>query len=165
MEDVDAFAYTVRTSANDRLLAPALLVCPLFKEIIGIARRSVTYDPSILTAEDLHWISYPLIELPGTFAKIAQEVQIAAREIEHLQENKPNLISKIQNALGMIKCPTLILWGEQDSWYPSSDGKKLYAQIPNSKLEIIRNCGHDASSGGANAVTTAVLKFMQDTLQ
>ena len=140
------------------------LFAPLFKEAMGRERRSVMYDSSILTEEDLHWISYPFIELPGTFAKVAQEVQIAAREIEHLQENKPNLISKIQNALGMIKCPTLILWGEQDTWYPSSDGEKLCAQIPNSKLEIIRNCGHDASSGGANAVTTAVIKFMQNPL-
>lgn len=140
------------------------LFAPLFKEVMGIERRSVMYDPSILTEEDLHWISYPFIELPGTFAKVAQEVQIAAREIEHLQENKPNLISKIQNALGMIKCPTLILWGEQDSWYPSSDGEKLCALIPNSKLEIIRNCGHDASSGAANAITTAVIKFMQNPL-
>lgn len=137
---------------------------PLFEEFMAIERRSVLYDPSILTQEDLHWISYPFTQLPGTIAKVAQEVQIAAREIEHLQANKPNLISKIQSALGLIKCPTLILWGEQDSWYPYSDGKKLYDRIPNSKLEIIPNCGHDASSGAANAVTKAVLKFLQDIL-
>lgn len=138
------------------------LFAPLFKEVMAIERRSVLYDSSILTAEDLHWISYPFIELPGTVAKVAQEVQIAAREIEHLQENKPNLISKIQNALGIIKCPTLIIWGEQDSWYPFSDGEKLCACIPNSKLEIIPNCGHDASAGAANAITTTILKFMRE---
>lgn len=135
---------------------------PLFTEVMAIERRSVLYDPSILTAEDLYWICYPFIELPGTVAKVAQEVQIAAREIEHLQANKPNLISKIQNALNIIKCPTLILWGEQDSWYPCSDGKKLCDRIPNAKLEIIPNCGHDASSGGAIAAIAAILKFLHD---
>lgn len=148
----------VQTIDNLRL---SYWFAPLFTEVMAIERRSVLYDPSILTAEDLHWICYPFIELPGTVAKVAQEVQIAAREIEHLQENKPNLISKIQNALGIIKCPTLILWGEQDSWYPASDGKKLRDRIPNSKLEIIPNCGHDASAGAANAITTAVVKFLQ----
>ncbi|KJH72780.1 alpha/beta fold hydrolase [Aliterella atlantica] len=138
------------------------LFAPLFKEVMAVERRSVLYDPSILTAEDLDWICYPFTQLPGTIAKAAQEVQIAAREIEHLQANKPNLISKIQSALGLIKCPTLILWGEQDSWYPYSDGKKLRDRIPNSKLEIIPNCGHDASFGAASVVTAAVLKFLQD---
>lgn len=137
------------------------LFAPLFKEVMGIERRSVLYDPSILTAEDLDWIGYPFTHLPGTIAKAAQEVQIAAREIEHLQANKPNLISKIQSALGLIKCPTLILWGEQDSWYPYNDGKKLCDRIPHSQLKIISNCGHDASSGAANAVTTAVLQFLE----
>ncbi len=136
---------------------------PLFTEIMAIERRNVLYNSSILTAEDLYWISYPFIELPGTIAKVAQEMQIAAREIEHLQANKPNLISKIQNALSTIKCPTLILWGEQDSWYPYSDGKKLCDRIPNAKLKILPNCGHDASSGAAIAVSTAVLKFVHGT--
>lgn len=140
------------------------LFAPLFEEVMAVERRSVLYDSSILTQEDLHWISYPFTHLPGTIAKVAEEVQIAAREIEHLQANKPSLIRKIQSALGTIKCPTLILWGEQDSWYPYSDGEKLRDRIPNAKLEIIPNCGHDASSGAANAVTAAVLKFLQDIL-
>lgn len=140
------------------------LFASLFEEVMAIERRSVLYDPSILSQEDLYWISYPFTHLPGTIAKVAEEVQIAAREIEHLQANKPNLIRKIQSALGLIKCPTLILWGEQDSWYPYSDGQKLRDRIPNSQLEIIPNCGHDASSGAANAVTVAVLKFLQDIL-
>lgn len=140
------------------------LFAPLFEEVMAVERRSVLYDPSILTQEDLYWISYPFTQLPGTIAKVAEEVQIAAREIEHLQANKPSLIRKIQSALGMIKCPTLILWGEQDSWYPYSDGEKLRDRIPNSQLEIIPNCGHDASSGAAKAVTAAVLKFLQDIL-
>lgn len=139
------------------------LFAPLFKEIMGMERRSVLFDSSTLTQEDLDWICYPFIELPGTIAKVAEQVQIAAREIEHLQANKPNLISKIQSALGTIKCPTLILWGEQDTWYPYSDGKKLCDRIPNSQLQIIPNCGHDASSGSAMAVTQAVIKFVQDT--
>lgn len=146
----------------DRVRLPYFLA-PLFREIMAIERRGVLFDASILTQEDVYWISYPFIELPGTVAKVAEDLRIAAREIEHLQENKPNLIAKIQKNLRGIKCPTLILWGEQDSWYPPSDGEKLRSLIPGSKLEIIPNCGHDASSGRPDAVNPAILKFLRDT--
>ena len=121
------------------------------------------FDASKLTQEDLYWISYQFIEFHGTVTKVDEELQIAAREIEYLQENKPNLISKIQKNLAAIKCPTLILWGEQDSWYPPIDGEKLQSRMPVSKLQILPNCGHDASSGCPDAVNTAILKFLHDT--
>lgn len=137
-------------------------LAPLVREILAVERRTVLFDASILTQEDVYWISYPFIELPGTFTKVAEDLQIAAREIEHLQEHKPNLISKIQKHLGGIKCPTLILWGEQDSWYPPSDGERLRSLIPGSQLQILPNCGHDASSGCSDAVNAAILKFLRD---
>ncbi len=139
------------------------LLAPLLREITAIERRAVLFDSSILTQEDVYWISYPFIEFPGTLTKVAEDVQIAAREIELLQENKPNLISKIQNNLGAIKCPTLILWGEQDGWYPPSDGERLRSLIPASQLQILPNCGHDASSGCSDAVNAAILKFLRST--
>ena len=138
-------------------------LAPLVREVMNIERRTVLFDPSILTEEDVYWISYPFIELPGTLTKVAEDLQIAAREIEHLQENKPNLISKIQKHLGTINCPTLILWGEQDSWYPASDGEKLRSLIPGSQLQILPNCGHDASSGCSDAVNAAILQFLWET--
>ncbi len=139
------------------------LLAPLVREIMSIERRGVLFDASILTIEDIYWISYPFIELPGTVTKVAEDLQIAAREIELLQENKPNLISKIQKNLGGIKCPTLILWGEQDSWYPPSDGENLRSLIPDSRLKILPNCGHDASSGCPDAVNAAIIEFLLDT--
>ena len=139
------------------------LLAPLVREIMAIERRGLLFDPSILTQEDVYWITYPFIEFPGTVAKVAEELRIAAREIEHLQENKPNLISKIQNNLGTIKCPTLTLWGEQDSWFPPSDGEKLRSRIPNCQLKILPNCHHDASSGASDAVNAAIIEFLRDT--
>lgn len=141
----------------------AHLFAPLVREIMAIERRGVLYDPSILTQEDVYWITYPYIEIPGTLAKVAEELQIAAREIEHLQTNKPNLISKVQENLGAIKCPTLILWGEHDSWFPASDGEKLRQRLLDAKLQILPNCCHDASTGASQAVNAAILNFLQET--
>jgi pimeloyl-ACP methyl ester carboxylesterase len=141
----------------------AHLFAPLVREIMAIERRGVLYDPSILTQDDVYWITYPYTEIPGTLTKVAEELQIAAREIEHLQTDQPSLISKLQNNLGAIKCPTLILWGEQDSWFPASDGEKLRQRLPDAKLQILPNCHHDASTGASEAVNAAILKFLQET--
>lgn len=141
----------------------AHLFAPLVREIMAIERRGVLFDPSMLTQEDVYWITYPYTELPGTLAKVAEELQIAAREIEHFQENKPSLLRKIQNNLSAIKCHTLILWGEHDSWFPASDGEKLCQLLPNAKLQILPNCCHDASSGASVAVNKAILEFLQHT--
>jgi len=46
----------------------------------------------------------------------SQDLQIAA-EIEHLQENKPNLISKVQNNLVPLIIHTNFIGVRQDSWY------------------------------------------------
>lgn len=138
-------------------------LAPLVREVTAIERRSVLFNPAKLTPEDAYWISYPYIEIPGTITKVAEDLQIAAREIERLQRNQPNLISKIQNNLDAIRCPTLILWGEQDSWYPASDGEKLRSRIPGSHFQILPNCGHDASSGSSDDVNAAILKFLHET--
>jgi pimeloyl-ACP methyl ester carboxylesterase len=141
----------------------AYLFAPLFREIMAMERRAVLFDPSILTQEDIYWITYPFIELPGTIAKVAEELQIAAREIENSQANKPNMLTKIQNNLPKIQCPTLVLWGEQDSWFPASHGAKLHQHISNSKFQILSNCRHDASTGASEVLNTAILEFLQDT--
>ncbi|MCC5627230.1 alpha/beta hydrolase [Nostoc sphaeroides CHAB 2801] len=143
----------------------AYLFAPLLREIMAIERRRVLFDPSILTQEDVYWITYPFIELPGTVAKVAEELQIAAREIENWQENKPNMLTKIQNNLSEIKCPTLVLWGDQDSWFPVSHGEKLHQHIPNSKLKILSNCYHDASTGASEVLNAAIIEFLRNTDQ
>lgn len=136
------------------------LFAPLVRELMAIERRGVLFDPSILTPEDVYWITYPLIEFPGTLVKVSQELQIAAQEIENLLLNKPNWLSNIQNKLDIIQCPTLILWGEQDSWFPASDGEKLHQLIPNSQLKILPNCSHDASFGASDVVNQAIIDFL-----
>lgn len=144
-------------------LALANLLAPLVREVMAIERRRVLFDPSILTQEDVYWMTYPYIELRGTLTKVAEEVQIAVREIENLKANKPNLLSRIQNNLSSIHCPTLVLWGKQDSWFPATHGEKLHQHLPNSRLEILPNCCHDASTGASKVLNAAILEFLQDT--
>jgi pimeloyl-ACP methyl ester carboxylesterase len=73
------------------------------------------------------------------------------------------MLTEIQNSLTAIECPTLILWGDQDSWFPVSHGEKLHHYIPHSQLKIIENCYHDASTGANDVVNREIMKFLQDT--
>jgi pimeloyl-ACP methyl ester carboxylesterase len=133
---------------------------PLVRELMAMERRKLLYDPTILTEEDIYWITYPYIELSGTLVKIAEDLRIAVQEIENFQVNKPNMLSNIQNDLINIKCPTLILWGDQDSWFPANHGEKLHQHLPNSRFKILPNCDHDASTGAFKIVNREILKFL-----
>ncbi|MDD4271956.1 MAG: alpha/beta hydrolase [Patescibacteria group bacterium] len=44
--------------------------------------------------------------------------------------------------LKKIKIPTLVVWGEKDTYVPLTGGKKIAALIPNSRLEIIPEGKH-----------------------
>ncbi|MBD2446931.1 alpha/beta hydrolase [Nostoc sp. FACHB-152] len=148
--------------AIDSLRLP-YLVAPLVREIMAIERRRVLFDPSILSQEDVYWITYPFVELPGTVVKVAEDLQLAAKEIENWQINKPNMLTRIQNKLSTIECPTLILWGDKDSWFPASHGEKLHKCIANSKFQILTDCYHDASTGSAKVINASIVEFLQET--
>jgi pimeloyl-ACP methyl ester carboxylesterase len=45
-------------------------------------------------------------------------------------------------ALKNINCPTLFIFGELDKMVNLEKGKEFVALIPNSKIQIIKNCGH-----------------------
>ncbi len=73
------------------------------------------------------------------------------------------MLTKIQNNLCAIECPTLILWGDQDSWFPACHGEKLHQNIRNSRFQLLQNCYHDALTGASEVVKAEMIKFLQDT--
>lgn len=139
----------------------AYLFAPLIRAIAQYERQDVLSDEIKSAPDEIYWLTYPYIEFPGAIAKLTEEMQLSAREIEKLLQNQPNLISDIQAQLGNIKRPTLILWSEGDRWFPSSDGEKLRDRIPNAQLQILQNCGHSASSSCPEAVNTAIISFLR----
>lgn len=141
----------------------AFLFTPLFREVMAMERRGVLFNPAILTEEDVYWITYPFIEFPGTILKVAEDLQLAAAEIKNYELNQPNMLSTIQNNLGAIQSPTLIMWGDKDSWFPTSHGERLHKSIPLSQLKIIKDCYHDASIGSSQVVSAAIIDFLQET--
>ncbi|MDQ3133036.1 MAG: alpha/beta hydrolase [Acidobacteriota bacterium] len=49
---------------------------------------------------------------------------------------------RIERDAHLINHPTLVIWGENDAVIPMENGEKLYSSILNSRLVVLKNCGH-----------------------
>lgn len=132
---------------------------PLVQAVTRWVRREVVVDADAITDEEIYWLTYPYLQIPGTLTQFAADLQLAADQIDRLHQNQPNLIHTIQQNLPQTHCPTLILWSDCDRWFPLEDGRKLRDRLPNAQLQVIPNCGHVASSGNPDVVNAAILSY------
>ena len=66
--------------------------------------------------------------------------------------------TQLEKRLGLIKAPTLVLWGERDAVLPPSYAKKFASGINGStRVETVANAGHLAYLDQPDAVAKAVL--------
>ena len=66
----------------------------------------------------------------------------------------------LNDRLGEIKKPTLIIWGKQDGLLPVSDATVFNKGIIGSELIIFDNCGHVPQFEKAVDFNKAVLGFL-----
>lgn len=50
--------------------------------------------------------------------------------------------NRIQREASLIRCPTLLVWGDEDNHIPISEAFALRDAIPNARLVVFRHCGH-----------------------
>lgn len=68
---------------------------------------------------------------------------------------------EMQSAYHSMTVPVCIIWGEQDSWLPSSTANKLQIHIPNSRLITIPDCGHNPHEECPEKVNPAAVEFLK----
>lgn len=61
--------------------------------------------------------------------------------------------------LPAIGCPTLVLCGQDDSWAPAARHIDMAAEIPDSTLVLVPECGHMCTLERPEAVTRALLDW------
>jgi pimeloyl-ACP methyl ester carboxylesterase len=61
--------------------------------------------------------------------------------------------------LAGIRCPTLVLCGEQDSWAPAARHREMAEKIPGAKLVLVPECGHMCTLERPEQVTRALLDW------
>ena len=67
----------------------------------------------------------------------------------------------VTDQLGKIKTPTLIIVGDQDTALPPAESETMHAGIPNSRLVVIPGAGHTSTVEEPEAVTAAMMNFLQ----
>ncbi len=60
---------------------------------------------------------------------------------------------------GDIVAPTLILWGMDDPWQKSEDGKQLASEIPNAEFQAIEGASHWLQQDAPEQFANALLAF------
>jgi triacylglycerol lipase len=66
----------------------------------------------------------------------------------------------LDNRLGALKHPTLIVWGREDGLTPLAMGERFKKEIAGSELLIIEECGHVPQMEKAAEFNAAVVKFL-----
>lgn len=69
---------------------------------------------------------------------------------------------RIEQDSHLIDQPTLIVWGEDDKVIPVDDGHKLHDSILNSRMVILKNCGHVPQEEQSEIFAKLVGDFCRD---
>jgi pimeloyl-ACP methyl ester carboxylesterase len=64
--------------------------------------------------------------------------------------------------LAFIRCPTLVLTGEEDNTIPNSLSKEMAEGIPGAKLTIIPHCGHLPQPEQPRATADALVEWLRN---
>jgi pimeloyl-ACP methyl ester carboxylesterase len=67
---------------------------------------------------------------------------------------------EIESRYGELRCPVLILWGEEDRWIPIERGRELAARIPTATLRCVPDAGHLVQEDAPEAIVAALLGFL-----
>ncbi|EIJ41875.1 putative hydrolase or acyltransferase of alpha/beta superfamily [Beggiatoa alba B18LD] len=132
---------------------------PLLRILYHQGQREIYYNRRTLKEENVHWVLYPYLAFQGALTRLTADSKQATEEIIKLIRFNDGVIAEVQENLEEIKCPTLVLWGEKDHWFPPSDAERLKASLPNAVLKVIPNCGHHAISDCPEQVNQALIQF------
>jgi pimeloyl-ACP methyl ester carboxylesterase len=69
----------------------------------------------------------------------------------------------IEGRYGEVRCPTQILWGEEDRWLPLEQGRRLSTLIPGARFHPVSGSGHLMQEDAPEALLAALFGFLATT--
>jgi len=97
---------------------------------VWAALTQVFDDPDQVTSERVDEYLAPL-QRPGT-----------VRSLRSLLDQSPEDWRRLQDAIGRVSAPTLIIWGAGDAWLPPTDAARFERAIPGARAVVLEGCGH-----------------------
>ncbi len=105
-------------------------------------------DHSRLTPEFRHGIIAPWTSEEGKLSLLRNASALNANQTMALVDRH-----------GDISAPTMILWGMDDPWQKSEDGRQLAQEIPGAVFKAIDGASHWLQQDAPDKFTTALLEF------
>ena len=99
--------------------------------VVPLVLRSVIYDQSTITPEQIEGYVAPLREWRRRRAVVETARQIV-----------PEGIDDLERRWRTIQAPTLLLWGRHDYVVPLWVGERLARELPHAELVVFERCGH-----------------------
>jgi pimeloyl-ACP methyl ester carboxylesterase len=73
---------------------------------------------------------------------------------------RPDELPFVPGDLGQVACPTLIIHGDRDRFFPVRVPVTMYEAIPNAELCILPRCGHGVPNQSPALFVSALLAFL-----
>ncbi|MEU8991114.1 alpha/beta hydrolase [Streptomyces sp. NPDC048558] len=124
---------------------PPALHRALVREYVGSA-SSPGLHPAVLDRLTRPWLGD--VGQPAFYRQIAQADQ--------------RYTDEVQERYGEIGFPTLVCWGEDDTWIPLAKGHELAARIPGARLEPIAGAGHLVQEDAPAELTAVLMAFLHE---
>lgn len=104
-------------------------------------------DPQKVTREDVEAYLRPLLR-PGSW-------------VANLRTERSTDPTFVEQNLKSIRCPVLIVWGQQDAWHPVGMAEAFHQQLPQAAVEILSNCGHLPHEEQPDCFNQRALEFLK----
>ncbi|MEU5821507.1 alpha/beta hydrolase [Streptomyces sp. NPDC047803] len=122
---------------------PAALHRALVREYVSSASGPGLH-PDVLDRLVQPWL--------GVLGQAAFYRQIAQADQRYTDE--------IQDRYDEIAVPTLVCWGQDDTWIPVEKGRELADRIPGARFEPLNGAGHLVQEDAPAALTAALIAFL-----
>ena len=70
-------------------------------------------------------------------------------------------LEDMAQVLPLLECPTLILWGEDESFYPPEAPDRLSEAIMSSTLGLLPGCGHFVTEDAADTLVPMIFEYLR----
>lgn len=151
---IDAAGYGVRwpgvLKAARSQLVGATVTRFRSRWVTGRILRSTYADPSKVTEADVDQYYAPVPE-----PDYGRALRGVLREFR---------FDTLVGRLGGLQTPTLVLWGDADSWIPVRDGSRLARELPRGAFMVIARTGHAAAEESPDEVNRLLLEFLKEGL-
>jgi pimeloyl-ACP methyl ester carboxylesterase len=111
--------------------------------------EEIFYDPSLVTPE---WVE--------SIRRIVTTRRTALRVLQVARAAKRH---NVEDRLGQIRVPTLLVWGKDDRITPTDVAERFHARIRGSQLVYLPNCGHAPMLERPDAFNAVVGDWLVET--